>query len=189
MVVVALGILSLAEREQSGGVGRRLLNGGLKALDALLWGASGDASDVVLKGAELDLTGRGEEGLLCDVEMRVDLTSDLPREGILDIEEALQFARILDLGGHAQVVHLENLGLSGDAAVRHVIAADDDIVGVESLGDADSRGAGGTEVSREAEMIERVLAVVAGNGEEAGRIQALVEGVGEGLADPREVGL
>ena len=38
-------------------------------------------------------------------------------------------------------------------------------------------------------MIERVLAVVAANGEEAGRGEALIERVGEGIADPAKVGL
>ncbi len=69
------------------------------------------------------------------------------------------------------------------------VAADDDEVGVEGLGDADGGGARGLEVDGEAEVIERVLAVVAGDGEEAGGGEALVEGVGEGVADPGEVGL
>ena len=38
-------------------------------------------------------------------------------------------------------------------------------------------------------MIERVLAVVAANGEEAGGGEALVERVREGIADPVQVGL
>jgi hypothetical protein len=38
-------------------------------------------------------------------------------------------------------------------------------------------------------MIESVLAVVAGDGKEAGRGETLVEGVGKGVADPRESGL
>ena len=68
-------------------------------------------------------------------------------------------------------------------------AADDDEVGVEGLGDADGGGAGGSEVGGKAEVVERVLAVVAGDGEEAGGGEALVEGVGEGVADPGEIGL
>ena len=91
--------------------------------------------------------------------------------------------------GHAQVVDLEDLGLDGDSSVGDVVAADDDVVGVEGLGDADGGSAGGTEVGREAEVIERVLAVVAGDGEEACGGEPLIESVGEGLADPCEVGL
>ena len=59
---------------------RVLLDGELKALDALLRGGGGDAADVVLEGAELDLAGSGEEGLLGDVEVRIDLAGDLPCE-------------------------------------------------------------------------------------------------------------
>ena len=100
-----------------------------------------------------------------------------------------------ELGGvceglrHAELVDVENLGLYGDAAIVDGVAADDDVVGVEGLGDADGGGAGGAEVDGEAEVIESVLAVVAGDGEEAGGGKALVEGVGEGVADPGEVGL
>ena len=70
-----------------------------------------------------------------------------------------------------------------------VEAADDDEIGVEGLGDADGGGAAGAEAGGKAEMIERVLAVVAADGEEAGGGEALVEGVGEGIADPAEGGL
>ena len=38
-------------------------------------------------------------------------------------------------------------------------------------------------------MVEGVEAVFAGDGEEAGGAEALVDGVGEGVADPIEVGL
>ena len=38
-------------------------------------------------------------------------------------------------------------------------------------------------------MVEGVLAVVAGDGEKAGGRESLVQGVGEGIADPAEVGL
>ncbi len=91
--------------------------------------------------------------------------------------------------GEAELVDLEDLRLDGDAAVVDGVAADDDEVGVEGLGDADGGGAGGLEVDGKAEVIESVLAVVAGDGEEAGGGEALVEGVGEGVADPGEVGL
>jgi hypothetical protein len=38
-------------------------------------------------------------------------------------------------------------------------------------------------------VIERVLTIVAGNGQKSGRGQALIESVGKGVADPGEVGL
>ncbi len=45
-----------------------------------------------------------------------------------------------------------------------VVAADDDVVGVQRLRDAESGGAGGAEVGREAEVVEGEAAVVAGDG-------------------------
>ena len=67
-----------------------------------------------------------------------------------------------------------------------VEAADDDVVGVEVLSDADGGGAGGAEVGGEAEVIHGEGAVVAREGEEAGGAETLIEGVGEGVADPVE---
>ena len=72
--------------------------------------------------------------------------------------------------------------------VGDVEAADDDVVRVQRLGDADGGGAAGAEVGGQAEVVEGVLAVVAADGEEAGGGEALVEGVGEGVADPVEGG-
>ena len=151
-------------------------------------GAAG-AADVVLEGAELDAAGGGEEGLLGYVEVGVDLAGDLPGDGVLDVEEAGEFGGVGEGLGQAELVDFEDLRLDGDAAVVDGVAADDDEVGVEGLGDADGGGAGGPEVDGKAEVVEGVLAVVAGDGEEAGGGEALVEGVGEGVADPGEVGL
>ena len=89
----------------------------------------------------------------------------------------------------SQLIDLKYLRLHGDAAIVDGVTAYDDIVGIECLRDADCRCARGFEVDRKAEMIEGVLAVVAGDGKESGRGEALVEGVGKGVADPREVGL
>jgi len=133
----------------------------LETLDALLGRGGCDAADVVFKGAEFDLAGSREEGLLGDVEMRIDLAGDLPCESVLNIEEARKLAGVLNWSGHAEVVDFEELGLDGDASVGDVVAADDDVVGVEGLGDADGCGASGAEVGWEAEMIQRVLTVVA----------------------------
>jgi hypothetical protein len=68
-------------------------------------------------------------------------------------------------------------------------SADDDDVRVELLRDADGSGAGGAEIYGEAQVVEGEGAVVVGDGEEAGGGQALVEDVGEGVADPVERGV
>src|SRR6266851_3015170 len=189
VVVVALGELGLAEGEEGGGIVGRVLDGELQALDALLWRDCRSAADVVLEGAEPDGSGGGEEGLLGYVELGVDLPGYLPGHGVLDVEEAGEFARVLEGLRHAEVLDVEDLGLDGDAGLIDRVAADYDEVGVEGLGDADGGGARGFEVYGEAEVVEGVLAVVAGDGEEAGGGEALVQGVGEGVTDPGEVGL
>ena len=117
---------------------------------------------------------------------------DLPGDGILDIKEAGEFGGVFEGLRHAQLVGLEDLGLDGDALRSagggggDVVATYYDVVGVEGLSDADGGGSGGFEVDGEAEVVEGELAVVTGDGEEAGRVEALVEGVGEGVGDPGE---
>ena len=102
-------------------------------------------------------------------------------------EEAAELGGIGERGRKAELVDFEDLGLDGDAVVFEVVAANDDVVGVERLGDADGGGARGAEVGGKAEMVEGVEAVVVGEGEEAGRGESLVEGVREGVADPVEI--
>ena len=88
--------------------------------------------------------------------------------------------------GEAEAVDLEDLRLHHDAVgFFDVVAADDDVVGVKGLGDADGGGAGGLEVEWVAEMVERVEAVVTRDGEVSGGGEALVEGVGEGIRRSR----
>ena len=76
-----------------------------------------------------------------------------------------------------------------DAAAAHSIAAYDDEVGIEGLGDADGSRSRGTEVHGEAEVVESKLSIIAGYGEESYGGQALIEGIGKRVADPAEVGL
>jgi hypothetical protein len=97
----------------------------------------------------------------------IDLTGDLPGNGVLNVEEAGEFGGVGEWLREVELVDLEDLRLDGDAAVVYGVAADDDVVGVEGFGDADGGCAGGAEVDRETEVIERVLAVVAGDGEES----------------------
>ncbi len=110
------------------------------------------------------------------VEVRVDLLCYLPGDGVFDVEEAGEFAGVGEGGGEAELVDLEDLGLDGDAVVVDGVAAYDDVVGVEGLGDLNGGGASGLEVDGQAEVVEGVLTVVAGDGEEVGGGEALIEG-------------
>ncbi len=189
LIVLVGAIEGLAKGEERGGIVRGLGDGGLEALDALFGAGGVGAADVVLEGTEADASRGGEEGLLGDREVRVDLVGDLPGDGVLDVEEAGELAGVFEGRGEAEGVDLEDAGLDGDPAVLDGVVADDDVVGVKGLGDADGGGAGGPEVDGKAEVIEGELAVVAGDGEEAGGVKALIESVGEAVADPVEVGL
>jgi hypothetical protein len=121
--------------------------------------------------------------------VRIDLPRDLPCDGVLHVEEASEFAGVRERRGEPQLIHLEDLCLYGYPAVAHGVAAYDHEGGVEGLGDADGGRARGSEVNGEAEMLESILPVVAGYGQETYGGQALVEGVGKRVADPGEVGL
>jgi hypothetical protein len=188
-VVVAQGELGLAQGEQRGRVVRCFLNGHLQPLDSFLRCGCVGAADVVFKGAEFDAARSGEKCLLGYIEVGIDLPCDLPGDGVLDVEEAREFAGVLQGLGQAELVDLEDLSLYGDAPTADGVAAYDDEVGVECLGDADGGCARGAEVNGKAEVVESILPVVAGDGEEPYRGEALVECIGEGLADPGEVGL
>ena len=87
-------------------------DGGLQALDALLRSGGGGAADVVLEGAELDAAGGGEEGLLGDGEVGIDLAGDLPGEGVFDVEEAGELGWSLRAAAERRSsLTLEDLGL------------------------------------------------------------------------------
>ena len=187
-------VLLLAQREQGGGIVWRLGDGALQALEALVGGGRGGAADVVLKRAEADSSGGGEEGLLGDGEVGIDALGHLPGDGVFHVEEARQIGRFGERFRHAELVDLQHLRLHVDAAgggagIGDVEAAHNDVVRVQGLRDADGGGAAGAEVFRQAQVFERVEAVVAADGEEAGGGEALVERVGEGVTDPVEIGL
>ncbi len=190
--VFARGVLLLAEGDERGGVGWRFGDGGFEALQALVGGGRGGAADVVLKRAEADAAGCSKEGLFGDCEMGIHALGDFPGDCVFDVEEAGEFGRVGEGRRHAELVDFKHLGLDFDAAgggagVGDVEAADDDVVRVQRLGDAEGGCAAGAEVVGEAEVFESEEAVVAADGEEAGGGEALVEGVGEGVADPVEV--
>ena len=180
LIVLAIKIELLAEGEGGGGVGGGFGDRGLEVPEALLSSSGAGeggirAANVVFEGAEADAGRCGEEGLLGDGETWIDAASDLPGDGIFDVEEAAELGRVVKRGGEIQLRDFKDLRLDEDAGGRgrrgggglNVVAADDDVVGVERLRDAEGGGAGGTEVGGEAEVVEREEAVVMRDGEEA----------------------
>ena len=141
------GVLLLAQRQQSCCVVWSELHSGLQPLDTLLRGRSGGAADVVLERGQRFSARRGEEGLLGHVEHGVHLAGDLPGDGVLGVEEAVELGSVLERAGERERVDGEHLRLDGDVVVAgscpllHGVAADDDVVGVKLLRDADGRRA------------------------------------------------
>src|SRR5581483_3991175 len=127
-----------------------------------------------------------EEGLLRHVQVRLDDAGDLPGDGVLGVVEVIEWAHAIDQRREAKLVDGEHLGLDRDGVLGHGEVADHYVVSVELLSDADGGGTGGAEVGGEAEVGEGEDAVVVGDGEEAGGVEAAVERVGEGVADPVE---
>ena len=105
-------------------------------------------------------------------KLRVDLPRDLPGDGIFNVKQPGQFSRIFKRRGQPQLVHFQHLRLHLDAIldassclrgiartrrallrnpiVQHVITADDHVVGIQILRNADGRGTGRPEVGRQA---------------------------------------
>ena len=197
VIEVAGGVLLFAEGEQGVDVAGGEGGGVLEALEGLSGGGGVDAADVVLEGWERDRAAGGEEGLLGYVEVGIEDAGDLPGDGVLGVVEVVELGSVLNGRREAELVNGEHLGLDGEVVVGDLVvgvgldgvAADDDVVGIKLLGDADGGRARGTEVGGQTEMGEREDAVVVGDGEEAGGVEALVERVGEGVADPVEGGI
>ena len=100
-LVLKRRVLLLAQRQQRRCVAGRLGDRGLEALQPLVGGGRGGAANVVLERAEAHAAGRSEKGLFGYGEVRVHALRHLPRNGVLHIEEARQFAGILQRRGHA----------------------------------------------------------------------------------------
>ena len=95
--------------------------------------------------------------LLGHRKVRIHAPGHLPRDGVLHVEEAREFAGVRERSGHAQLVHLQHLRLHFNAAVRgpgvdDVVAADDDEVRVQRLRNADGGGAAGAKVRRQPQI-------------------------------------
>jgi len=149
----------------------------------------GDAADVLLEGVQAQGGVGVDEALLGEAEAGIELAGELPGEGIEEGDELAHLAAGGDGLAHAEMSEIDDAGLGDDAAAVGDVAADDDGLGVEGLGELEGAGAGGMEALRQAQMIEGVEAVGAAHGAEAGRGQAAAEHFSRGLAHPLQAGL
>ena len=90
---------------------------------------------------------------------------------------------------HAQVGHVHQLRLGHNAGAVGHVAAHDDRIGVQRLGQLERTGARGVKALRQPQMIQRVHAVGAAHGSKARRGQTAGQNLRRGLANPLQAGL
>ena len=114
---------------------------------------------------------------MCNFELWVDFAGYLPCHCIFEIKQSGQFTGICQGCTHVQLVYFEDLRLNSNTLINHIKIADYDEICIQRLGDTNGSGPTGLEIFWKAEMVQRKLKIVTGNGEEASRVKALVKGV------------
>ena len=84
---------------------------------------------------------------------------------------------------------VQNLGRCREAGPGDGVGAHDHGVGVERLRNADGSGSRWLKGLRKSQVIERVEAVGAADGQKARRFHAAIQNVGGGFADPVQIWL
>ncbi len=113
----------------------------------------------------------------------------MPGERVQHIEHVIQRTILHQRLIEAQRVHVQELGRDVQVVSLQGIEADDHVIGVEGLGEADGGSARRLKALRQAEMFECVLAILAANDVKARGTEPLVEGLRDGFADPIQIGL
>ena len=85
--------------------------------------------------------------------------------------------------------HIHNARLSQNAGAVGDVAAHNNRIGVQGLGQLDRTGARGVKTLRQPEVIQGVHAVRAAHGGEARRSKAAADNLRRGLANPLQAGL
>src|ERR1700733_3584586 len=147
------------------------------------------AANVVFEGIDTQWCVGREEGLQSDRVGGIELAGDVPGQAVERVHQALEVGRAGDGRTERESAHIENLRLGGKNAILQKIRADDDVIRVQGLGDADGSGAGGLKGQRQAQAVERVESVPAADAEKSGGVQAAIENVRRGFADPVQIEL
>ena len=160
--------------------------------DTLLRRRLDEAADVVLKGVQPQAGVSGDEGLFGDRVAGLDLAGEPPGQCVEDVGQVrkvglfVQRCIKLERGDVKQVRGCGDAG--GTYGIVHAIGAKDDVAGVKRLRQAEGAGPRGVEVGGQAEVVERVEAVGAVDGQQAGREEAAVEDFRGRGADPVDIG-
>ena len=117
---------------------------------------------------------------------------NIPGQRGLNIDELDQWAGLVHFGQQAEAAHIQQLRRGSESPAIEAVQAKHHVVHVQLFGDAINRGARRMQFDRDAEAVVGTNAVFAWQHKQRGGIQALLQQLGKGVADPldaRSLGL
>ena len=161
----------------------------IQMAQAFLLVTLGDTANVLLKGGKVQSGAGGHKSLFGNFEAGVELPRKLPGQRAEDRNQIAHLASGGNRCAHAQMGHVHQLGLGHNArAVGHV-AAHDDRICVQRLGQLERTGARGVKALRQPQVVQRIHAVRAAHGSKARRGQSAAQNLRGGFANPLQAGL
>ena len=127
----------------------------------------GDAADVLLKRVQAHARAGRHERILGNFEAGIDLPCQLPGQRVEDRVHLPHLSASGDRLAHAQVRHVHQLRLRHNSAAIGQVAAHNDRIGVQRLGQLDRTGPRRVKALWQPQVIERVDAVRAAHGGES----------------------
>ena len=189
LLVLLAGVILAAQRHPCRRELRAEQNRLIEMAQTLLLVRLGDAANVLLEGGKVQAGAGGHKSLFGDFEAGVELPGELPGQRVEDRNQVTHLAAGCDRSVHAQVWHVHQLRLCHNArAVGHV-AAHDDRIGVQRLGQLERTGARGVKALRQPQVVQSIHAVRAAHGGKARRSQTAAQNLRRGLANPLQAGL
>ncbi len=146
------------------------------------------AANEVLLGVEAQGNDAGDVLLLGHGEVTANRVQQIPGESGLQGAEIGEGSGLVAGGQEFLRPHVEQLGGGGEAGAVVAIGAEHGVVEIHLLGEAVEGGTRRMNAGGETLAIVGAEALVAAGDVEDRRIQLLVEGFGEGFADPFETG-
>ncbi len=184
LVILLIVEVRLPERKPCLDVAGAQLNRFCQMADALFNSGLNQSANVIFERIQAEIATGGEESLLIQVEIGINLHGDFPGQRILNIDQLIEIAFLLQRGPHAGTMHIQHSRGGLNAAVRDRVISEDDIIRIESLGNAIGGGLGGMKIRGQAKMLHGIAAIFATNGEKTGGAQARIEDVGKGSSNP-----
>ncbi len=156
--------------------------------DAVLGIRRHEGLDVILEGVGVQALVRSKKGLLSHGVRRVELPRYLPCQAVERLQQLALVSILADLRPDVQVGDVQNFGIGRHLVRRCRVMAENHVVGVQCLRNADRRCARRLQVRRQPQMIEGIEPIAAADGQKSRRVQAPVQNVRKRLADPVQVG-